>query len=471
MKKILLATVLTGTLASASYAQQLPLFSQYYYNQFLYNPAFTGTGEMANAYLIHRSQWKDIPGSPTTYALTLDGPVKSNQIGLGFSLFNDQQDIFNRTGLYTSYSYRWKVNADHHLTFGLSAGVIDNKIDFSRTSAHDVNDPLLYNSNRRKITVDGNFGIGYFFKDLQVGISIPQILGNKVSYMESETNVYTTLKRHVIGSVSYKVMISEAQQIRFIPSVMTRYVKGAPFQFDVNANFDWKDMVRAGISYRFGYALGMNVGVKLNNNLIAGYTYEHVLSSIGAVSGGGHEIMLGYTFGGGRSGGGNDNAKISEMEKNLDEAQVRQDSLARELKKKDQEHTEEIEKLKTELESMKSGKSGSTDVKDTVNQGGSGSTNNKDVRSENVADYQDENGKQITPGYYVIMGSFKKKENAQKAKQTYESKPGYKPVIIYNKKREFYYVCVFYNLDEETAIDILEVLRKEQQDAWIFKMM
>jgi hypothetical protein len=69
------------------------------------------------------------------------------------------------------------------------------------------------------------------------------------------------------------------------------------------------------------------------------------------------------------------------------------------------------------------------------------------------------------------MGSFKKKENAQKAKQTYESKPGYKPVIIYNKKREFYYVCVFYNLDEETAVDILEVLRKEQQDAWIFKMM
>ncbi|HCA82608.1 MAG TPA: hypothetical protein DEP18_02395, partial [Flavobacteriales bacterium] len=163
MKKLLYTSVLAAMVAVNAKAQQLPLFSQYYYNKFLYNPAFTGTEDMGQAYLIHRSQWKDMPGSPVTYALTVDGPVKSNQIGLGMSLFNDQTDIFNRTGLYTSYSYRWKVNEDHHLTFGLSGGVIDNKIDFARVSARDVNDPLLYNENRRKITMDANFGVGYFF--------------------------------------------------------------------------------------------------------------------------------------------------------------------------------------------------------------------------------------------------------------------------------------------------------------------
>ncbi|MFN3343736.1 MAG: PorP/SprF family type IX secretion system membrane protein [Flavobacteriales bacterium] len=467
MKKLLYISVLAAMVAVNAKAQQLPLFSQYYYNKFLYNPAFTGTEDMGQAYLIHRSQWKDMPGSPVTYALTVDGPVKSNQIGLGMSLFNDQTDIFNRTGLYTSYSYRWKVNEDHHLTFGLSGGVIDNKIDFARVSARDVNDPLLYNENRRKITMDANFGVGYFFKDLQVGFSIPQLLGNKVKYNEGATSVYTVNKRHFVGSVSYSLMISETQQIRFIPNIMTRYAKGSPFQFDFNANFDWKDMVRAGLSYRHGYAVGMNIGAKVNKNLVAGYTYEYVISPIGAVAGGGHEILLGYRFSGGGRGG--DDEQIKRMNENLDRAQMENDSLLRELKKKDQEHSTDIQYLKEEMEKLKK-------QQEQENNGSSGKNHppieeiNKNIRAEKAADYQNEDGTLLTPGYYVIMGSFKVKENAQKSKKDYSTKPGYNPTILFNKVRGFYYVNVFYSTDEETALQIMEVLRSEKPDAWVFKM-
>jgi type IX secretion system PorP/SprF family membrane protein len=107
MKKTLITFALAVAASAGIKAQQLPLFSQYYYNRFIYNPAFTGVEDQANAFLIHRSQWKDIAGAPVTYALTVDGPVSKNKIGLGLSLFNDQMDIFNRTGLYSSYSYRF----------------------------------------------------------------------------------------------------------------------------------------------------------------------------------------------------------------------------------------------------------------------------------------------------------------------------------------------------------------------------
>ena len=442
-----------------SEAQQLPLFSQYYYNPFVYNPAFTGTAETNNAYLIHRSQWKDMPGSPTTYALTIDGSVKEKEIGLGLSLFNDQTDIFSRTGLYGSYSYHLPLNSEHNIYVGLSAGVIDNKIDFSRTNVTDVNDPLLYNTNRRKVTTDATFGLSYFWQDLTVGFSVPQLLGKKINYDEDNTNVYMRLRRHFIGSVMYNFEINE--DIDFIPSIMTRAAKGSPFQFDVNANFSWKDMVRAGLSYRLGYSAGMNLGVKLNNNLTAGYAYEYVISPIGKFSGGGHEIILGYSF------GKKDDKKIKELEAKLQQNQNTTDSLSNLLNKKDKEHDEEIEKLKQaikEVESSKANTNTTTDKDDHDNLGKS------DFRHENVLDYLDEDGNAIPKGYYVVIESFKKKENAQNCKKTYDEKKVYLPKIIYNRVRGFYYVSIFFTDDQQNATTVMEVIQNEKSDCWVFDL-
>lgn len=466
IKKIIYTTALTVLTAISANAQQLPLFSQYYYNPFLYNPGFTGTGDQANAYLIHRSQWKDMPGAPVTYALTVDGPVKEKQIGLGLSLFNDQVDIFNRTGLYSSYSYRFAINSDHEITAGLSLGVIDNKIDYSRAIVNDVNDPLIYTDNRRKVTMDANFGVGYFWKDLKVGFSIPQLLGNKIKYLEEDKNIYTLLKRHYILSGQYSIVISDKNDITALPSIMMRYAKGTPFQFDINANFDWKDMVRAGISYRFGYAVGFNIGTRLNKNLTAGYTYEWVTSPIGGVAGGGHEIMLGYSFG----KKSDQEAKIRELNDQMEASQIQNDSLLRTLKNKDAEHTEEIEKLKKQLNEVDSlSKLNRAEIKitgnDTSDVHGTG-----DIRKENVSNYIGEDGQPIPSGYYVIMGAFKIKENAENLKKLLSGKGNYVPQIIYNPNREFYYLNVFFTNDEQTAKDVMEVAKKDEALAWVFSM-
>jgi len=440
-------------------AQQLPLFSQYYYNPFIYNPAFTGTSEMNNAYLIHRSQWKDMPGSPVTYALTIDGNVKEKEIGLGLSLFNDQTDIFSRTGLYGSYSYHLPLNSEHNIYVGLSGGVIDNKIDFSRANVSDVNDPLLYNTNRRKVTADATFGVSYFWKDLTVGFSVPQLLGTKINYDEDNTNVYMRLRRHFIGSVMYNVEINE--DIDFIPCIMTRAAKNSPFQFDVNANFAWKDMIRAGLFYRFGYAAGMNLGVKLNKNLTAGYSYEYVISPIGNYSGGGHEIMLGYSF------MKHDPKKIKDLEMKLEQAKNSNDSLAGVLNKKDKEHDEEIEKLKQSVKDVEANESTGTNTNDNDPKEDLGKTG---VRLEKVGDYLDENGKSVSKGFYVVIESFKSKDNAQKCKKSYQDKQIYLPQIIYNNVRGFYYVSVYYSDDQENASKVMEVLKTEKADVWVFDL-
>jgi hypothetical protein len=298
------------------------------------------------------------------------------------------------------------------------------------------------------------------WQDLKVGVSMPQILGNKINYLETNTNVYTTLKRHLIAGVSYDLTLSESAEIDFYPSVMMRYVKGAPVQFDINANFAWKDMLRAGVSYRFGYAVGFNIGAKLNKNLIAGYTYELVVSPIGNYSGGGHEVMLGFTFGG--NSGGLSTEELDALNSRLDNAENTNDSLAIELNKKDQQHDEEIEKLNEEIEILKLENDGAGNPNNM-----NSNQDNSEVRVENAADFVDEAGNMLTPGFYVIMGAFKNKDNALNAKKQFADK--FPAVVIY-KRDEFHYVNVFYTSNEAAALQFAEEQRKIQPDVWVFQL-
>ena len=93
MKKIFITAALTGAFALTASAQQLPLYSQYAFNPFIYNPAMTGISGETNAFLTHRQQWTEMTGSPTTNAITVDGFMDAKNVGLGLAIFNDVQDL------------------------------------------------------------------------------------------------------------------------------------------------------------------------------------------------------------------------------------------------------------------------------------------------------------------------------------------------------------------------------------------
>ena len=84
-KIIVCAALLVGGISESILAQQVPLYQQYIYNPFVYNPAYAGSDDAANVYLIHRSQWLNMPGQPITTAITFDGPIKPKKIGLGIT--------------------------------------------------------------------------------------------------------------------------------------------------------------------------------------------------------------------------------------------------------------------------------------------------------------------------------------------------------------------------------------------------
>ncbi|HEY8934252.1 MAG TPA: type IX secretion system membrane protein PorP/SprF, partial [Cyclobacteriaceae bacterium] len=64
-KHLLIAGLLLGIVQS--YAQQYPVFTQYYFNELVINPAYAGSHVQLSLTAMYRNQWVNFPGAPKTY--------------------------------------------------------------------------------------------------------------------------------------------------------------------------------------------------------------------------------------------------------------------------------------------------------------------------------------------------------------------------------------------------------------------
>ncbi|MBL4752809.1 MAG: PorP/SprF family type IX secretion system membrane protein [Flavobacteriales bacterium] len=344
-KKLFIAVLILVVLTPMLRAQQVPLYQQYFYNPFVYNPAYAGSSDAANVFLIHRAQWSDIPGQPLTTAITFDGPLKPKKIGLGVNLYSDKTDITSRVGVYGSFAYNIGIGDDQNLMFGLSIGGLQNRIDFTKVVVKDIDDPFLLASVEQKQGLDGTFGIAYRWKELNFGLAIPQILASSFEFtpnLGSSRSTYN-LSRHFMGSLDYNFYVNANKDIALKPMVLVRFMPEAPMQFDANLIFNWRETAFLAVSYRSDYAIGVNARVKLKEKISIGYTYDVITSSINTFSGISHEILLGFTFAGGEK-------KVDKSE--LKELQQRIDSLAGALAANQAEIDARYDELIAEADSL-----------------------------------------------------------------------------------------------------------------------
>jgi len=488
MKKHFSLAIIVATLALSVNAQQLPLYSQYYAVPMLYNPALTGSLESTNLSLIHKSMWSDIPGAPVTSALTIEGPIQEKNFGLGAVLYNDVTDITHRIGFSGLYSYNVKINDDNHFLLGASFGVLNNKIDFTRAVVEDVNDPYLLNNTQQKTVLDANFGMVYTWTDLEVGVAFPQFIGNSLNYVNENSSAYYNLKRHIIGTAKYVFRISKSKPLTVYPLVAVRFANGAPLQYDVNAVLDWTGKGWFGVTYRSNYAVGINLGVRLNSTLRAGYAYDLAVGTIKTYSGGSHEIFLGYTFGGKESKSSEENADRMKQD-------LLTDSMMAVLKMQNNDNKKKIEELKMEVDSLKQNKSNAPSNNNNPTNNDNNPTNNNNTPTNNsntptnnnnkfnttglneetgnmrvsyASDFMDEEGKILMPNYYVIVGAYKNKDGAADQKKKYLLKGFPLSTIFFNEKKGLYYVCVAGTTNQDAAETELKDAKYGTPDAWIF---
>ena len=291
MKKL---TLLFAIIGGATFAQQLPQYSQYMLNEMAINPAVAGRDGFTEVRSNYRHQWTGITDAPRTYMLTLQGPMKNQKMGLGGMFYTDMVGPTRRTGASASYAYHLKLTDTYNLGFGLSAGIMQWGIDGNKIQLHDETDQQLLSTYRTAPVPDFGTGITFYQKEkFAFGIAMPQIYRAPIElYQGAYKNSRLASQLNITGI--YYLAIDEDFTIE--PSFLIKYVKPAPVKVDVGVRGIYKKQVWVGAVYRHNDAASFLLGYMYKDYLSFGYSYDVTTTKIRKYSGGTHEIMLGLKF-------------------------------------------------------------------------------------------------------------------------------------------------------------------------------
>ncbi|MFL5765660.1 MAG: type IX secretion system membrane protein PorP/SprF [Bacteroidia bacterium] len=277
-------------------AQQLPQYSNYMINDYVMNPAIGGSNPYFEGKSNNRYQWIGITDAPRTYILSVNGPTKKLNMGLGGVLFTDIVGPTRRTGLYGSYAYHMKINENVKISLGISAGILQFMVDGSKITLRDPGDNVISSGLQSVIIPDFGAGIYAYRKDKKwyVGASVPQILQNKLKFFDNGTSTLSKLATHVYAQAGYRFDITD--DISIEPSTCLKYVSPAPLQFDLGVRAIYKDKVWLGGAFRYLDAVSAMVGYTMQENITFAYSYDFTMTNIKKYSTGTHELMIGIKF-------------------------------------------------------------------------------------------------------------------------------------------------------------------------------
>jgi type IX secretion system PorP/SprF family membrane protein len=293
MKKISAILVLLVFTVLAR-AQQDPQYSMYMFNQIGVNPAYAGSRDALSANLFYRNQWAGFPGSPKTEVFNIHAPLQNDKMGLGLQFVNDQLGPTKSTTIMATYAYRIKLKKGH-LCLGLSAGVVDQVIDYSKIEYKDLNDTYSSMGTVGKMLPTFDFGGYYYTKSFYVGISSTHLNQPAYSSIKDSTHaINAILQAHTFITIGKAWTINE--NLVFRPSLMVKMVYGAPLSIDADACFILKNVLWLGVGVRSGGAAVGIVQYSVTDKLRIGYAYDVTLNGMKTYAGASHEIFLGYDF-------------------------------------------------------------------------------------------------------------------------------------------------------------------------------
>ena len=320
MKK-LVYILFFSVLAQISFAQQLPLYSQYLYNKFLINPAHAGSDGYTSYSMTAREQWIGYSGAPRTYSLswqtrllkrgyklkqnifnrTVYRPKTEGNVGFGAYIFSDKNGLIQRTGFQGTYAFHMWLHDYTQLSLGLSITGYHFIINATEVSFDDPNEPWLNDNLRRGVFVpDADFGIYLVDPKYDIGLSAQQLFGSAAKIGESAYSNFKMFRHYYLfGSYYFKVKVKTELQ----PSLLVKMSDQLRPQADIGFNYIYDQSYWIGFAYRTGGAIITNLRFKVSLSQVkmitlhCGYAFDYTLNMIQKATYGTHEVTLAVKFG------------------------------------------------------------------------------------------------------------------------------------------------------------------------------
>ena len=257
--------------------------SAYYANKMLWNPALTAA-EGNKVYALQNRSWIGFQGAPVL--TNVSGQVafgKNSSVGVMF--MNDRAGVLIRSYGLVNYGYRVKLAEDEQVRLGISFAFNSDRID---NSGAGMNDPVIYNNVKNNYHFDGNFGVMYQRKTLNVGFTVNRIREN----LGGDSEADLALAR-IAGY--YGLNINKDEEFYLEPMAMLRFYRGTSPIADLGAMFRYNKMINLTSVYQTTGNIRMGLGVVLDDvgeaNLY--YNTNHKLSNSNSRQ---YEIGIGIYF-------------------------------------------------------------------------------------------------------------------------------------------------------------------------------
>ena len=297
----------------------IPIYSDYFAdNYYLLHPSMAGAAAHNQLRLTARQQWFDTDEAPNLQTLSFNARL-NDRSGVGAIVFNDQNGYHSQTGGYLTYAHHLmfsRSEADlNQLSFGLSAGLIQTKLDETLFDPNDF-DPIIAGIIQSSSYFQLDAGVSYNFLNFSGHFTIKNIIFQNRSIFSEKFEPNN--QRKYLMSAAYAIGKNGALWT-YEPSFLFQWQERTGEQA-IDVNFKaYREMdfgkLWGGLSYRrsFDGAEFLN-GAEIKNqklqyitpvvganykSFMFAYTYSHQTGSI-RFSGGYHQITIGYDFLGGR---------------------------------------------------------------------------------------------------------------------------------------------------------------------------
>lgn len=473
-------------LASGAMAQQSLVYNSYYLNPFLYNPSFIAPTGYSELYLNYRKQWAGIEGAPTTYTMNLHLPL-SYKAGVAFSAYQDQAGLLKTTSGMVSFGYQiylgTRITDIHKISFGLSAGVTNSRIDAGK--ANDFTDPVLGNNTS---SMDGQVGIHYRYNGLKIGFAIPRMFDTKVASEQSFNKSGISQLNTTITSVAYEIRLNERFSLE--PIATYRTYENLDSHFEGVAAFRASDIGWIGGGYRQNYGGFGFLGFTIKDKLKFGYAYEFATDQTDKIGQGSHEVQLSLRLGRKQFARPQLVKKTSTQQVAKTVEPQTQPKAIDPVEEDNQSNVidpvgtdrEELARRDNAAEQLQDVDADQEHQKELPSRDQAPQIVEKSIQPQPADDAEDNapmkvtrlSGEGLEPGHYVVVGAFRSLENAKSFASTLK-KSGYPANVAFQPEKGYYIVHMdkpVHTLDEARTLrdKYRQMSRYSFRDTWVLSI-
>jgi type IX secretion system PorP/SprF family membrane protein len=276
-------------------AQQIPLSENYFMDKFSLAPSYAGN--INPKYLItgYRSDWSGIAGGPKTFKISYNdvSPYMQNA-GYGGKIIYDKAGIFSQLYIMGSYSYKIRVNEDHQIMFGLSAGFYKNRInllDYYNDPGYTIDPSLVSQDVKSRLKFMSDFSAIWTWQGIEAGFMFSNISFGNASYKEVAMKYNPLCNFQFHATYLYNI----DQNWDVTPLVILRGGKYIKNQVELASQVMYMKKIWGSLVFRDPGVLGFGIGANIDKGLKIAYNFNMATNvALGAFNN--HEFSIGVNL-------------------------------------------------------------------------------------------------------------------------------------------------------------------------------